>query len=270
MISWVYDSNSPMVPMKWAKEENPLFQVLSNVGVTKKTLPIRIATNGPQAKFVPGMADMWEWLLLQNALINFAVKIKIGGILAIIDGGKKIFLTTMDCSKASFLYNRESSIIMDTPNKQLVDLFTKTFDEDFTTSIPFLPNKETILNTSQPLIDPVSATYIQTQQFKITSVPQPPPALVNSPLEPYISNVVEVNDAQFILAIAGPKSVETYLLNGLIAGYNYFLQVGIRSLPYSPMSNAVLDSFQRMKVTNVNLSYTVDSQTEADDSNVSG
>lgn len=269
MISWTYGSNKPRVPLEWLKEENPLFQALANVGVEKKTIPVRIVTNGPQNVFIPMMADMWEWLLLQNAQVNFSMTIKIKGILIIADGGDNILLTTMDCSKSSFVTNRESSIIMEKPNDKLAKYFADAFQADFLTSVPFLPPKEVILSSPPVKIDPVSTSQIQTHIFPITSIPQPPPALVDSPLKPYISKVVEVDDAEFILAMVGPDSVESKLIEGLtVSAEGTFLQVAIQSLPYSPFSDAIVDTYKCTIIANVLLSYTLDSETEVNASNV--
>lgn len=267
MISWTYGKNLPIVPQLWLKEGNPIFQALANVGVLKKAVVVRVVTNGPQVTFVPLMANMWEWITLQNAQVHFAMHIKIGGILIMVDGGEGVLLTSMDGSKDSFLINRESSIIMEKPNDQVVDLFKKTFDQDFMMSLPFLPNKETILNsTDPPMIDPVAITLIQTRKFPDISIPQPPPALLESPLRPYIAPIVEVNDAAYVLAMAGPKLVEVRLTYALSS--SSFLQVGIPSLPYAPLADTILSTARRVNSAGVYLSYYLDSKTEADESNV--
>ena len=269
MISWTYGSNKPRVPLEWLKEENPLFQALANVGVEKKTIPVRIVTNGPQNVFIPMMADMWEWLLLQNAQVNFSMTVKIKGILIIVDGGDKILLTTMDCSKSSFVTYRESSIIMEKPNDKLAKYFADAFQADFLTSVPFVPPKEVILSTPPVKIDPASTSQIQTHIFPITSISQPPPALVDSPIDPYISEIVEVDDAEFVLAMVGPDSVESKLIEGLtISADDTFLQVAIQSLPYSPFSDAIIDTYKRTIIANVLLSYTLDCEAEVNASNV--
>ena len=271
MVSWTYDSNTPRLPpADWAKEENPLFQVLANTGVTKKTVLMRIITNGPQIQFIDMYGDMWEWLLLLNAQIHFTNTIKIGGILIILDGGDRILLTSMDSSKSSFIINRETSIIMDQPNDDLVKLFNDAFTDDFSllNSTPFFPTAQLILG-NPPKIDPVSAALIQTNVFKITSIEQPPAVLVESPLA-YVTDITVVRDAEFTLAMAGPNSVEKYLIEGLQVPYTSFLQIGIRSLPYKPFVDAILGVYEnKTKVTSVDLSYTLNSKSEADESNVS-
>ncbi len=244
--------------------------MLANTGVKKKEVLIRIVTNGPQTVLVPMMADMWEWLLLLNAQIQFTNTINIGGILIIVDGGDSILLTSMDSSKSSFVYNRESSIIMDQPNQDLIDSFQDAFNNDFKVpnSTPFLPPKETILG-NPPLIDPASATLIQTHLFEITSITQPPTVLVESPL-PYVTDITVVEDAEFTLALAGPNSVEQNLIKALQVPFNGFLQIGIRSISYTPLANTILETYkQRTNVVTVDLSYYLDSQTEANESNVS-
>ena len=230
-------------------------------------LPVRIITNGPQTPNIPGSCDMWEWLLLQNAKINFSLPeiASIGGILIILDEGERILLTSMSTSAASFIYNRESSIILETPCDDIVKLFTDTFNSDFDKSIPFLPTSEIITNSKPPLIDPVSLAMIKSYEFKITSVPQPPQALLDSS-QPYVTEIMEVDDVEFTLAMAGPKDVEMQILEAINV-FSY-AQIAIRSLPYSKMANAILRTFKQTSSTSLNLSYTLVSQQEANESDV--
>lgn len=268
MVSWTYGDNNPRVPQLWVKEKNPIFQALANVGMMKKALPIRIITNGPQVPFVPYMANMWEWFVLQNAKVHFAKHIKIGGILIMVDGGNQILLTSMNGTKDSFVINRESSVIMEKPNDKFVKYFKDAFDEDFKVSLPFLPKKESILGTKPPLIDPVAVGLIMATKFPITSLPQPPEAFKEVSDRPYVTKIVTVNDAAFTLAMVGPNLVEHQLIDVLNASSSNFLQVGIRSLPYSPFNDVILSTYQRLNIVTVNLSYHLDDEKEALASNV--
>ena len=251
----------------WLTEQNPIFQALANVGVKK--VPVRVITNGPQLPLIPASCDMWEWLLLQNAKIGFTPPglNHVGGIMIMIDGGDKILLTTIDGSPASFMYNRESSIIIETKCDDVTKLFTDTFNNDFKKCIPFTPPKKVILNSRPPLIDPASLALIQVTTFKITSVPQPPEPLIDSPLDPYISEIMEADDAEFTLAMAGPELVELnlqYAVNVLT-----FVQIAARSMSNPNISEFVIQSFEQNQSTSVNLSYTLTSKQEAEASDVS-
>lgn len=268
MISWTYGDNNPRVPQLWVKEENPIFQALANVGMMKKALPIRIVTNGPQVPFVPFMANMWEWLILQNAKVNFAKHIKIGGILIMIDGGNKILLTSMNGTKDSFVINRESSVIIEKPSDEVVKYFKDAFEQDFKASLPFLPNKESILGTKPPLIDPVASALIMATKFPITSIPQPPEAFEEASDRPFVSKIVTVDDAAVSSAMVGPKLVEKRLIDTLNASNSNFLQVGIRSLPYKPFNDVIFSTYQRVNIVTVIMSYHLDDEAEAKASNV--
>ena len=265
--SWNYGENKPRLPPEWIKEQNPLFQALANVGVKK--IPTRVITTGPQQTFLPTQCDMWEWLLLQNAEVRYLdrEKVIIGGTIIILDGGEKILITSMDNSPASFIYNRESSIIMETKCEDVAKLFTDTFNADFQISLPFLPPKEMITNNSAPLIDPASLALIQATVFKITAIDQPPPPLLESPLQPFVSDIMEADDVEYIIAMAGPKEVENEIVSA-INSYTY-CQVGIRSLTNKPIADVIFQSFKNTSSTSINLSYTVETQEEANASDVS-
>ena len=265
LLSWSGE-NRPKLPPEWLKEENPLFQALANVGVKK--LPVRVVTQGPQIPNIPGSCDMWEWLLLQNAQINFlltAVK-ELGGIMVMLDGGEKIMITSMDCSPQSFVYNRNSTIILQSVHSQVSKLFTSAFNSDFSKGIPFMPTKEVITDPNHPLIDPASLAVIQTNVFKITNVEQPPPALVDSPLQPYISKVMEADDVEYVLAMAGPEEVQVTLQHAI--NVVTYLQVAIRSLSNSIMSQQILSTYLQATSASVILSHTLVDKQEADASDV--
>ena len=100
--------------------------------------------------------------------------------------------------------------------RKVVKLFVDTFNNDFKKGIPFLPTKKVIMKTiAVPLINPTSLAIIQSFIFKITSVPQPPIPLLESPIQPYISEIMEADDVEYTLAMAGPELVEFYILQAI-------------------------------------------------------
>ena len=268
MKSWTYGSNKPLVSAMWLKEANPIFQSLANVGVKK--IKMRFLTHGPQFPFIPYSCDMWEWFIMQDAKVNFILPtvVTIGGIMIIVDGGEKILITSMSGTPASFIYNRDSTIILETKCDEVAKLFVDTFNNDFKKGIPFLPTKKVIMNTKPvPLIDPASLAVIQSFIFKITSVPQPPTPLLESPLQPYISEIMEADDVEYTLAMAGPELVEFYILQA-INNLN-FVQIATRSLAYENVARTVSVAFSQNFSTSANISYTLEDKKEADESDVS-
>ena len=252
----------------WLKEENPIFQSLVNAGVKK--IKMRFLTQGPQKTFIPLSCDIWEWFIMQDAGVNFIQPdlLTIGGIMMIIDGGEKILITTMSGNEASFIYNRESSIILETKCEKVAKLFQDTFDGDFSKGTPFTPTKKMILNSKPPQLDPVSVTLTQTFIFaSITSRPQPPTALVKSPLSPNITGIMEADDVQYTLAMAGPELVEWHVLRA-INSLNY-VQVATQSLTNASVSDTILTAYKQNASTSVNISYMLVDKKEAQESDVS-
>lgn len=252
----------------WMKEENPIFRALVNAGVHK--IKMRFLTQGPQIPNIPLSSDIWEWFIIQDAQVNFILPalVTIGGIMMIIDGGEKIFLTSMSGDPASFLYNRESSIILETKCDELVKLFQDTFDADFAKGIPFLPTKDVILNTKPPLLDPVSVTMMQTYVFKpISTRVQPPTALVKSPMQPYIFDVTEADDVVFTYAMAGPKMTQWFILRAI--NDMTYVQIATRSLTNERVTKAIYGAYKMNQATSVLLSYMLVDENEAKESDVS-
>ena len=267
--SWTDGCNVPwMPPQSWLQEQNPLFQSLANLCAHDKNVAVRIITTGPQLPLVPGMCNMWEWLVLLDAKVSFLPPqvVAIGGTVIMLDGGDKILITTMDSSKESFVFNQESSIILETRCEDVVKLFTDTFENDFLKSIPFLPTKEVITNSQAPLIDPASLQTILSYQF-VTMASEPPTALTDSTLSINISNIIEADDAQFLLAMAGPNNVKFRLIDAINVLSS--VSVAVPSLCHRDMADYILKAYQQNASTSVNLSYSLGSQEEANLSDVS-
>ena len=243
----------PLVPEKWLKETNPIYQSLSNVGVKKTKM--RFLTHGPQLPNVPLFSDMWEWLIMQDAEVHFILPslLTIGGIVIIVDGGEKILITSMNGTSASFIQNRESTIVMETKCERVAKLFIDTFNNDFAKGLPFIPAKEMIINSNPPLLDPVAQALIQGNVFKITSSPHPPTSLVESPLQPYLSNIMEADDVEYTLAMAGPEQVEWYILRAVNTLSS--VQIATPSLTNNNIASAIYNAYKQNQSTSVNNLY---------------
>ena len=125
-----------------------------------------------------------------------------------------------------------------------------------------------IMNTKPvPLIDPASLAEIQSFILKIASVPQPPTPLLESPLQPYISEIMEADDVEYTLAMAGPELVEFYILQA-INNLN-FGQIATHSLVYENVAMTVSVAFSQNPSTSANILYTLEDKKEADQSGVS-
>lgn len=265
--TWTYPANAPLAPPMWCAETNPIFQCLVNAGVKK--VKMRFLTHGPQKPFVPFMCDIWEWFIMQDAKVSFILPqmLTIGGIMMIIDG-EKILMTTMSGNEASFIFNRESTIILETKCDQVVKLFQDTFENDFAKGTPFAPTKKMILNTKPPQLDPASVVLTQTFIFpKITSKPQPPTALVKSEMDVNISSIMEADDVEYTLAMAGPELAEWNILRGINS--LSFVQIATPSLTNSKVSDMILTAYGQNASTSVNISYMLVDKDEAKKSDVS-
>ena len=273
--SWTHKVLPPTgVPVAMLRQEkSPLFRAIANAGVRK--VKIRVITNGPGVKATLPMMVNWQtYLVLQQPAgpsVAYRPASDINALIIIVDGGKKVFYTTMSTSGASFLYNRESSVILDSMCSSLSSFFTNTFALDFATSIPHQPDYALLTGTATgvPLISPIDLATINAKKMDIDydTLPHQPPQVLNFiRLGATVTEVLEFDDVEYIKAMIGPSAVKMEL-DHIINSANV-LQLAIRSIPSSDMCDMIDKLRLQGARMSILLSYTLEDETELKDSDV--
>lgn len=238
-----------------ARESSPIFSALINAR-RANNVTIRILVGSAQEETCENAATPLDWLMRNWVQVGHS-KIPIGAHFLQIDGGEKIMLTSMHTNSAPFLYNRESSVILESKCKPMSQFLIEMFDLAWCNAIPHTLR---VYNKSEaPKMTPSC-------ERNITSLEQP--LWILQQLGAYVTSV-NTEEAEVIKVMVGPDSIRDELLH-TIASVESSLLLAVPSITDLGLCKAILDLSRRLgRTVSIMVSHTLVDEDEARLSEVS-
>lgn len=238
------------------KESSPVVSALLNA-VRNKKIRVRILVNTQQSPpTCANFATPLDWMVHNKMEIRHATNPQ-GAHILLIDGASQILLTSMRTNPASFLYNRESSIIVQASKcRKLKAFFAKEFEKAWLSG---KPHDIPVPYTSQH-VNMMTKHIERSTQFP----EQPDSALYK--LNAAITEVTTVKDVEVSKVLYGPLNFRINLMQLFLRDLKVSLLLSIPAITDSEICEALLKFSRKV---NILISYTHTSSVEADLTNVS-
>ena len=116
----------------WQNEKFPVFKALIDA-IRVKKLQVKILVNNYSVSTCKDNATLLDWLHVNGAEIRFYRSTSfLHAKFMMIDGGKKVLVSSVNFSETSFKYNRETGVIVsDCANCDALNLYGRVFDWDW-------------------------------------------------------------------------------------------------------------------------------------------
>lgn len=234
-------------------ELSPVFSALLNV-VRNKNIRIRILVGGRQSPpTCANSATPLDWMVHNKVEIRHAANAHSAHIL-LIDGASQILLTSMRTDPASFLYNRESSIILRANKCRKI----KTF---------FIGEFEKAWHSGNPHNVPVPYSNqdvnLMTEHITYTQFPEQPDSALHM-LNASITEVTTHRDVEVSEVLYGPLNFSINFMP-LLRDIKDSLLLSIPAIADSEICEVLFKLYRKVKIL---ISYTHTSHAEADLTNV--
>ena len=237
------------------KELSPVFFALLNA-VRNKNIRVRILVSSWQSPpTCANSATPLDWMVHNKVEIRHAANPHSAHIL-LIDGASQILLTSMRTNPASFLYNRESSIILNaTKCRNIKAFFVKEFEKAWLSG---KPHDIPVPYTSQ---DKKMMTKHIITQSQFTELPDSAHYKLNAS----ITEVTTFRDVEVSKLFYGPLNFRINFMK-LLKGIKDSLLLSIPAITDSEICETLLEYSHKV---NILISYTHTGHVEADLTNVS-
>ena len=225
-----------------ASEPFPVFTSLMNaLHSSNETLKIRLLTNNFAVPTCSNLTTPIDWMYLNGVAVkNYKTTTFQHAKFMIIDGGKKVLISSVNFSKTSFTRNREAGVILNDCKCPLIDFYQKVFDSDWETGYDY----------------ELSTTYSKDNKDYITSNRQLP----FSDMGPYpvpgafVTDMLNVGGVTVVSGYTAPDNARDTFMKGLDSAQNSLI-VHI----YQITDNGICDKILELYKNGVNVTLLVGS-----------
>ena len=236
------------------RESSPIFSVLLNA-VTQTNITVRMLVSSKQLPpTCANSATPLDWLMQNKIEIRHATDPS-STHLILLDGAERLLLTSMRTNPASFLYNRESSVILETSRCTILKSFLiKQFENAWLSGTPHITH---VSYTNEDL-----SMMTGHAKRRVVSVAQPDPAL--SELGATVTDFTTFSDIEVSKVLFGAPEFRSSLMR-ILYQPKKSLSLAIPSITDSELCQAHLKLSQKLTAI---ISYTHTTRVEADLTNV--